>query len=277
MEKWNLPPEKPPFWLDPGVELITNPPAIAPGAFVILCIESMPDLPGLDILKRIDVVANCVVETGWGKYRKGNNLGGWKITKGAAGPGVPWFRARGNKAPGASETDYRGGDPPWCWYRVFASFEDFFAQWLARFVPRNAPKGHRYKKCGEEFWAGKPWFDDLIAAGYKGENTKANPDRSIAGHEQLSEKCAMVYAQHLLRVDVDGDFGPKSEAAAKKLLGVPEAEWSGELFGRIVHAVKPGMDLGALSTPLRAPQEPSSPSHGSPPSSDASRGEDGTA
>lgn len=268
MEKWNLPPEKPPFWLDPGVELIANPPPITPGEFVVLCVEAMPNLPGLDIIKRFDVVANAVVETGWGKYRKGNNLGGWKITKGAAGPGVPWFRAKGNKT---------SGDPPWCWYRVFASERDFFAQWLVRFVPRNAPKGHRYKKCGEEFWAGRPWFDDLIAAGYKGENTKANPDRSIAGHEQLSEKCARMYAQHLLRVDVDGDFGPESEAATKKLLGVPEAEWSGELFGRIVHAVKPGLDLGELSPSRRAPGESSPPSPGSPSSSGEFRSEDGTA
>lgn len=258
MEKWNLPPEKPPFWLDPGVELIANPPPIAPGEFVVLCVEAMPDLPGLDIVKRLDVAANAVVETGWGKHRKGKNLGGWKITKGSAGPGVPWFRAKGNKT---------SGDPPWCYYRVFASEQDFFAQWIARFVPRDAPKGHRYKTCGEQFWAGEPWFDDLIAAGYKGENTKAHPERSIQSHNELTEKCAQMYAQHLLGVKVDGDFGPKSEAAAKSLLGVERARWGSELLAAVVHAVKPEVGLGPLSASRRASQEPSKLSPGSDPSS----------
>jgi hypothetical protein len=245
MEKWNLPPENPPFWLDLGVELRTNPPPIEPGDFVVMCIEAMPDLEGLDLVKRFEIVANTVVETGWGKHRKGNNLGGWKITKRAAGPGVPWFRAKGNKT---------SGDPPWCYYRVFGSARDFFTQWLARFVPRNAPDGHRYKLCGEQFWADEPWFDDLIEAGYKGENTKARPDRSIASHRQISEKCAKIYTQHLLGVKTDGDFGPKSEAAAEKLLGVEGVSWGSDLFVAVVHAVKPEMDLGRFS-PSRSTSE----------------------
>lgn len=237
MEKWNLPPEAPPFWLDPGTEIIPNPPPMRDADFVIKCIESFPRLDDLSLVQIIDVVANTVVETGWGKHRKGNNLGGWKITKGAAGPGVPWFRARGNKT---------SGDPPWCYYRVFSSFEDFFAQWMTRFVPRDAGANHRYRQCGDEFWAGYPWFDDLIAAGYKGENTKASPERSIEGHSQISEKIAKMYTQHLLgELTVDGDWGSKSTARAESLLG--EGAWSSELFAAVVHSVNPG----ALITPSR--------------------------
>lgn len=63
------------------------------------------------------------------------NCGGWKITAGyvrdfkRANPGASpaWWRAPGNRG---------SGDPPWCYYRAFPSFEAYFAEWIVHFVPR---------------------------------------------------------------------------------------------------------------------------------------------
>ena len=216
-EKWDLPPTKPPFWLDPEVELLANPEPMPKAEFVLRCVDEIgAALPDATPAQQFQVVANAIVETGWGRHRKGNNLGGWKITKHEAGPGVPWFRARGNKAPGATVDDYKGGDPPWCHYKVFDSFAAYFDRWVARFVPRpgSVPDSHRYAVCGLEFWAGEPWFDDLIKAGYKGENTKAHPWKSIESLNALAREVAVFWAQRAVGATPDGEWGRLSKEAA---------------------------------------------------------------
>lgn len=212
MAKWNEPIGDPPFWLDKNREITAEmePAKPAKGAFILLCISALLNL-GCSIDQALAIAANAMVETGWGRYYKAWNLGGWKITKGTASDAqrTPrwWWRAPGNKD---------SGDPPWCFYRAFSSAEQFFMEWLYNFVPKPGPSvKSRYKKTGEEFWNGKPWFDDLIAAGYKGEVTKKNPAKSIASHEQIVHTLVVFWCQHLLGVTADGQFGPKSQAALK--------------------------------------------------------------
>lgn len=211
--KWDLPPTLPPFWLDQSAEVTLAPPPMTKSEFVLKCYDEMRRaFPDMDPLLQSQVVANAVVETGWGEHRKGNNLGGWKITKKTAGPGVPWFRARGNKAPGATPEDFKGGDPPWCYYRVFPSFAAYITAWVKTFVPEDGTG--RYARCGESFWLGEPWFDDLIEAGYKGENTKAHPWKSIQELNTIAETVATYWIQRELGVKADGVWGDKSRAAA---------------------------------------------------------------
>lgn len=211
--KWDLPPTDPPFWLDRHFELLEKPVPLPKPDFVLACVDEIQRvLPDVDPLRRFQIVANAIVETGWGRHSKGNNLGGWKITKHTAGPGVPWFRARGNKAPGATIDNYKGGDPPWCYYRVFPTFGDYFTAWVRTFVPRDG-KG-RYAECGQQFWAGEPWFDDLIKAGYKGENTKAHPWKSIDDLNSLAEDVSVYWVQREVGVTADGEWGRRSRAAA---------------------------------------------------------------
>lgn len=234
--KWDLPPTEPPFWLDKHAELNTSDtlPPMTPAEFVLACCVSLMSIePTLSAEGVFEVTANAVVETGWGKYRRGNNLGGWKINKNSAGPGVRWFRARGNKAPGATITDLKGGDPPWCYYLVFGSFGEYFSRWLKRFVPKpgSVSSSHLYFETGHEFWAGKPWFDDLCAAGYKGENTKAHPEGTIHEMEQITDKIAKMFVQSKLGVAPDGDWGPASTLAAKKKgWGDPTGAWGPSVY-----------------------------------------------
>jgi hypothetical protein len=113
--KWDIPPTPLPFWLDEHAELRADPAPMTKAEFVLKCVDEIHRaLPDAGPLQRFQVAANAIVETGWGKHGKGNNLGGWKINKRTAGTGVAWFRARGNKAEGATLDDYKGGDPPWC-------------------------------------------------------------------------------------------------------------------------------------------------------------------
>lgn len=211
--KWDLPKTKPPFWLDESAELTADPEPMTKAEFVLKCVDEIHRaLPDAGPLQRFQVAANAIVETGWGKHRKGNNLGGWKITKHTAGTGVRWFRARGNKAEGATVDDYKGGDPPWCFYRVFATFAAYFAAWVATFVPKNG--SGRYAKCGKQFWAGEPWFDDLIEAGYKGENTKAHPWKSIDDLNEIATEVATYWAQREVGAQPDGSWGKLPREAA---------------------------------------------------------------
>lgn len=168
VEKWHAPHEPVPAWLDASKEV----PASTPGApaprepFVRASMAALLAL-GCTEAQAAQVVANAVNETGWGKHYGAFNLGGWKITPAYARehPGAAWWRAPGNRS---------SGDPPWCYYRAFASLADFYSAWLTHFVPCPdvTPPYPGYARTGELFWTGGPWFSELILVGYKGEVTR---------------------------------------------------------------------------------------------------------
>jgi peptidoglycan hydrolase-like protein with peptidoglycan-binding domain len=78
---------------------------------------------------------------------------------------------------------------------------------------------------GAAFWSGGDWFAEMILAGYKGRPSKskmrairargeasaAHP--SVAAHHSMARDILTRWAQHLLGVAVDGQFGPRSRAA----------------------------------------------------------------
>lgn len=250
--KWDLPKIKPPFWLDEHAELIADPDPLAKSDFVLECVDEIHRvLPDATPIQRFQIAANAIVETGWGKHRKGNNLGGWKITKHTAGSGVGWFRARGNKAPGATIDDLKGGDPPWCYYRTFASFGAYFAAWVANFVPKNGTG--RYAKCGKQFWAGEPWFDDLIEAGYKGENTKAHPWKSIDDLNELAEEVATYWAQREVGAQPDGAWGKLSREAAVSWGAARGVEINGS-FDSVMGILMPRPVVPVVQPPVKKPE-----------------------
>jgi phosphatidylserine/phosphatidylglycerophosphate/cardiolipin synthase-like enzyme len=72
---------------------------------------------------------------------------------------------------------------------------------VANFVPKRGTG--RYAKCGQQFWAGEPWFDDLIEAGYKGENTRAHPWKSIDDLNSLLRDAATVDLRDELLATID--------------------------------------------------------------------------
>jgi hypothetical protein len=188
----------------------------------------------------VEVTANTVTETGWGQKYRGFNLFGWKIWKVSSteADGTPrrWYRALGNKS---------SGDPQTCFYRVFNSMEEAFAAWLRTFVPKvdpgKKPNG-RYWKTGQQFWAGEPWFDDLIQAGYKGDVTRQNPQPSINAHAQIVKTLVIMYGQHLLGVPVDGKWGQKSRNACSAYQLAHQLELTGtlseETLKSLLHGVK---------------------------------------
>lgn len=250
MEKWNEPRPLDPSWLDKKFEIKSdNRPEEWKGLsksklrplFVIACYDSLKDLSrSLPITPFpsnwfiIQVIANAAVETGWGTEYKANNLGGWKITQRiiqrllAQGRKPLWWTSPGNKAPGATLSDYKGGDPPWCYYRGFESMEEYFEEWLETFVPHPARNliESRYYKTGTLFWSGdEKWFRELCLAGYKGRNTEKNPDPSFMMHQGIVQIIERILCQRALGVSVDGVWGPKSKAAcieAERTHGLPE-------------------------------------------------------
>lgn len=215
--KWNLPPEPIPHWLDPKSEVVgwQSPwknlekleiaPLFVSASFVAL-LELKPTLPLSGI---IGIIANAVVESGWGHSFQCWNVGGWKIKERDTkiNARAKWFRAPGNRT---------SGDPPWCYYKSFDSLKEFYKLWIEKFVPQDSETTNRYHETGKQFWndkTGTKWFPELIKAGYKGEVTKANPLPSIRSHEQIKEKCLVYLIQGKLGVEVDGYWGERSGRA----------------------------------------------------------------
>lgn len=223
MEKWTGELQAPPFWLNPALEVTSanDAPKLSTAEFLIQSVDALR-AAGCTFDQAINVTANAVNETGWGRYYRGWNLGGWKITKGTAnnpdGTARRWFRALGNKS---------SGDPQTCFYRAFGSLRDFYEAWLLQFVPKNG--SGRYKKTGEAFWAGEEWFDDLIAAGYKGDVTRRNPRPSIAAHEKIIGSVVIYYCQRKLGLVADGKWGPRSRAACMLYQANHGLEQTGQL------------------------------------------------
>jgi hypothetical protein len=206
------PPEKLPFFLNPVREIVQEPPHPDLVTFVLLVLTTLLGL-GCSLDHALGIASNTMLETGWGRFYKGWNLGGVKVKKEWMTDETWWWRA-----PGHIES----GDPPWCYYMGFTSMAAFFLFWLNRYV--RATTG-RYRKCSEQFQAGAEWFDDLIDAGYKGEVTRMNPEPSLERHEVIIDTLGRFWAQHTVDVKVDGEWGPKSRVAAlawQKRKGVEE-------------------------------------------------------
>jgi hypothetical protein len=212
--KWDLPPEPIPYWLDAAAE-VTEETGARPaprGPFVVAALEACL-AQGCSAMQAAGITANSINETGWGRYYTAFNCGGWKITAGyvrdfkKANPGKSprWWRAPGNRS---------AADPPWCYYRAFESFQGYFAEWIEKFVPQpGTAAGGRYEATGDAFWNGGDWFSHLIAAGYKGPVTKANPVGSIREHDALRVTALRMWAQSKIGAAVDGAWGPASRAA----------------------------------------------------------------
>lgn len=221
-EKWNLPFPPLPSWLSASAEVKTDPPKYPKDRFVVECMESLLRL-GCNPMQAAGVTAAMINETAWGQIYKAWNLGGWKCTKAAAiayamahdGRPIPFWRAPGNKAPGATPDDLKGGDPIVCYYRAFSSMEEFLGEWLKHFTPK--PSDHSpypaYKACGVLFWSKQDWFLAMLKAGYRGTNTQAHPEGAVAEHHSLVRAAITRWAQSKLGVKVDGIFGPVSRQA----------------------------------------------------------------
>lgn len=218
MEKWNEPLAPAPAWLDPASEVKGPTTHLSKAVFIATCIAALLRL-GCSIAQALGVVANALNESAWGQSYRGDNLGGWKISKAGAlnylklhGHPARWWRAPGNKS---------SGDPPWCFYWAFDSLEDFLGQWLTHFVPKpDAPDPFGiYRACGTAFWSGGDWFRAMVHAGYKGPVTRANPEPSCREHASLVHSAATWWAQGQLGLEVDGAWGPASAAACRAFQG----------------------------------------------------------
>jgi len=234
MQKWNEPKGPPPSHLDLADEIThEDVHRFSKDRFAVECMEACLRL-GCAPKQAAGVTANVLNESAWGQACRAHNYGGWKLFKPYAaayrkahGKGPPWWRAPGNKAPGATLEDHKGGDPPWCFYRAFDSLDDFLANWLLAFVPKPAPgapsregKGDPatadYRLAGERFWNGRSdWFAAMVAAGYKGTRTEAHPDQAIAEYHSLAKGALTRWAQARLRIKVDGIWGSESTATCR--------------------------------------------------------------
>ena len=253
--KWNEPPEPIPSWLDPAMEVLHDPPKLAKPDFIVACIDACV-ADGCDVVQAIGVTANSCNETGYGQFFRGDNLGGWKITKDGAisyanahnGQHPRWWRAPGNKAPGATIGDLKGGDPPWCYYRAFDSLASFFSEWLTHFVPkpgRTAPYG-TYVHTGTLFWLhDASWFREMCLAGYKGKNTQRNPMPSVVEWESMCRGISVHYAQSKLGVTSDGIVGPITRAACAAFQTAHGLHASGEIDADTLAA------LASMDAPTR--------------------------
>lgn len=236
--KWDLPPEPVPSWLDPSKE-VTERSGDRPaegGPFVVAAMKAVLAL-GVTPHQAAGVVANAINETGWGAKYKAWNCGGWKITRKYAErhPGALWWRAPGNRD---------AGDKPWCYYRAFESFNGYFGEWVEHFVPKpgidrdgdgdvdeddERGRSSLYREAGDKFWAGENWFPSLIQGGYKGPVTKARPAGSIREHASLVRSALTRWAQSVIGVEPDGEWGPLSREACAAWQVAHELPADGEL------------------------------------------------
>jgi hypothetical protein len=245
MDKWNEPPIKAPSWLDEKYEVHEKPAPRTRNQFTVDVIDTLITL-GFPFWQACEITGNSINETGGKGHYRGHNLGGYKITRPYAeaflakhGRKPPFWRARGNKAKGATLQDYKGGDPPWCFYRAFDSDAHYLADWGLKFVPKPDPKWTAefvaqleknreatadYRLTGYLFWKGDPrWFVALCDAGYKGANTDKNPLPSYAEHLDIVRGARHRWAQTKLGIwalsegidedeisAVDGEWGRRS-------------------------------------------------------------------
>jgi hypothetical protein len=197
------------------------------GEFIESSVDTLLAL-GVPMWGAFEVTGNSMVESARGQKFRGWNLGGVKVKESdaewarAAGLPLRWFRAPGNKAVGATLEDLAGGDPPWCFYRVWDSMLAFYSDWLWKYVPADGAVDRtrvprdvkRYKATGKAFWGqSDSWFLELCRAGYKGQNTQKSPERSVLAHRELAKEAMLVWAQAKLGVAADGVWGMGSQKA----------------------------------------------------------------
>lgn len=173
--------------------------------------------PELDNEQAVGIIANSIIESGYGLKHRGKNLGGWKINEAYCreykrehnGEDPLWWKREGH---------LEAGDPPMCYYRVFDSYEQFFGNWITRFVPKDSNTEHRYHKTGKEFWNNftEPyaWFTEMVLAGYKGPVRSQNPTPSVNSFMGVIDSLKRRTAQGFLNIEPDGVWGNGSKQAA---------------------------------------------------------------
>jgi hypothetical protein len=201
-------------------------------AFICFVLEDLKNINvGLTPRQKLWILSNMISETGWGKTWRGNNFGGWKITKDYVtsykrehnGEEPWWWQAEGHVA---------SGDEPVVYYRGFEPRQKFSKEWVERFVPKVSDTGHRYHKTGLDFWLEKDtWFRELCLAGYKGPVTQANPEKSCEDFKSICKRAQIILIQTKIGVDHDGSWGPTSKNKAKELYGTDDID---TLFNLIV-------------------------------------------
>lgn len=195
---------------------------------------------GLSAAQSLELLAHAACESSWLRRDVANNFWGWKATaewaegERRAGRRALWWQRQGHK-----------GEAPRVYYRGFASLEESVKAFVEKFCPRvkdgtplpQDPATGDYRLAGQHFWAKRPenWFPALIAAGYRGSATEAEPTETIAEHVQLVRDCAESWAQHRLGVQVDGIWGPRSSEALRSATGYdyPAAEALDSLSKRV--------------------------------------------
>lgn len=212
--------------------------------FLLTCLAATLQAdPEITVKKALEVVANAVVETGWGKSWVEYNFGGWKINRADVeayrlahnGESPRWWRAAGHT---------KSGDAPVVFYQVFKNPDSFFKAWLLRFVPKNKKPGeHRYAVTGAKFWNDDPsWFFELCVAGYKGEVTAANPGPSVAAHKSIITNMKPLIAQKLLEVTPDGVWERGTIAACQRFQAQHNLSVTGtltaETFSKLIEVWK---------------------------------------
>ncbi len=212
LPKYTSPLAPVPSWLSPSAEVPPgNPVVMSRERFVPWCVD-MFVIARAPLLRAFELTACKITETAWGASIRGWNAGGVKATEAWAktyqaltGKPAPYYRAHGNKGTGDAQTVI---------YRAYASPEEFFREWMAVFVPKDASKGSRYRETGRLFWNDGDWFPAMLAAGYRGSVTKAKPATAIADQASLTKSARIYWAQaRLPGLVVDGKWGPKSRDA----------------------------------------------------------------
>ena len=212
-----------PTWLNPAKEITASDQPVwfsslndqdKASAFIKMCMASLLK-QNLSPEQALEVTANMIAETGWGRKWRGFNFGGWKINQEYVrtykathqGQDPLWWQAQGHIA---------SGDQPVVYYRGFVNVDEFLEAWVQKFVPKTSDASHRYHKTGIVFWQGSPsWFLELCLAGYKGPVTAANPGPSVLSFNLIIERARVIHAQTMLNLTPDGRWGNLSKQACK--------------------------------------------------------------
>lgn len=203
-----------PSWLDVATEITTRDDFGTPAEWTVGLIEFLRTL-GVPAFLGFGLAGHFNLESGFGQHIQGFNLGGVRASKGWAeqyrttrGKPAPWWRADRH---GASECTY---------YRGYDTLTEFLTTWLMHYVPKPQPgaalpapaTSHpNYARTGWMFWhydAG--WFAAMLAEGYRGEDTRANPLPSITTWEDLTRTAGVMWTQKQLGVAVDGQAGTQT-------------------------------------------------------------------
>lgn len=178
-----------PSWLDPAAELPRpEKPARDDRAFVRRQIDVLRTF-GLPLRQCYEATGITCTEGAWGGSRgvAVHNLCGVKARRDIAEPfrlaygfPQPWFRAPGHT---------KQKDPKVVLYGAWPSDRSFWLFWLERYVGLRecvAPAWPQYADTGLAFWSEPQRFvRALIAAGYRGSQTQAAPEGSIAAHASV--------------------------------------------------------------------------------------------